>query len=90
MGKIVELPCDIGDHIYEIIITRDEEVYFCIYKIQDVSIKAIRYEDIWIDRSEIGINVFLNKEEAESVFNKLRRSDEYKSYRFFDEYDNEV
>lgn len=64
MGKIVELPCDIGDHIYEIIITRDEEVYFCIYKIQDVSIKAIRYEDIWIDRSEIGINVFLNKEEA--------------------------
>ena len=47
MGKvIVELPCNIGDYVYEILADmRAKEVYFERYVVQDVSINGIKYCD---------------------------------------------
>lgn len=90
MKRLVELPCDIGDPIYEIIITRDKYVYFCTYEVKDVSIKSIQYAELWEDRSELGKTLFLNKEEAKKKFMELRQSDDFANYKFVDEDGNEV
>lgn len=85
MGKvIVELPCDIGDYVYEVLTdVRAKEVYLDQYIVQDVSIKAIKFCDDWKERNEVGIRIFLEKETAEQVFENMKNSDEYKNCRFF-------
>lgn len=84
MGKLVELPCDIGDTIYVVIATdKDKEVWLDSYIVQDISLKSIRYADFWSSRDQIGSTIFLTKEEAEKVFDSFKKSNEYKGYRFF-------
>lgn len=86
MSRIIELPCDIGDNIYEIIIDiRGKEIYFDRYIVQDVSIKSIKYCDEWKDRNEIGKRIFLDKEMARKAYNALKASDEFQDYKFFEE-----
>lgn len=56
MGKvIVELPCNIGDYVYEILADmRAKEVYFERHVVQDVSINGIKYCDDWKNKDVIG------------------------------------
>lgn len=89
MRRIVELPCDIGDNIYEIIVDKiGKEVCFDCYVVQDVSIKTIKYCDEWKDRCELGTSIFLDQEIAEQIFKKMKMSDEYKNYLFYKYYKN--
>ena len=85
MGKIiVELPCNIGDTIYKITVDEiGKEVYLDQYIIQDVSIKSIKCCDDWENRSEIGVNLFLDLLIAINHINTLVDSEEYKDYDFF-------
>lgn len=86
MGKIiVELPCNIGDYVYEVLTdVRAKEVYFDQYIVQDVSIKGIKYCDYWKDRNEIGTHVFLDKESAKKIFENMKISNEFEGYIFYE------
>lgn len=90
MGIIVELPCNIGDNIYELIVDKiSREIYLDRYVVQDVSMMSIKYSDEWNDRKEIGTKIFLNKEMAEKVFEDMKISNEYKECTFFKEFNDE-
>lgn len=49
-GRLLKLPCAVGDKIYEII--EDDipvyEVYIKEYEVQDISTKEVKYCDDWI------------------------------------------
>ncbi len=84
MGRLIELPCDIGDNVYEIIVDKiGKEIYLDCYIIQDVSINAIKYCDEWKDRCELGTRIFLNRHMAEQLFQNMKMLDEYKNYIFY-------
>lgn len=90
MGRNIELPCEIGDNVYEIIVdTIGKEISLDCYTIQDVSIKAIKYCDEWKDRSELGTRIFLNEDIAEQAFESMKMLSEYKNYIFYRDYNNE-
>lgn len=83
MRKLVEIPCDIGDTIYEIIVCdSDKEVWCDSYIVEDISLKAIKFGDDWKNRSEMGTSIFLNKEDAVDKFEKLKTIEKLKSYKF--------
>ena len=84
MGKVMELPCDVGDLVYEIIIDNiGKEVCLDQYVVQDISIKSIKYCNEWKDRSEIGTKIFFDEDEAGNRLIELKKSIEYKDYMFY-------
>lgn len=86
----IEMPCNIGDIIYEIVIDDiGNEVYFEQYTVQDVSVKAIMYCDYWKNRDRLGKNIFLDKEKAHKIFKDIMCSEEFRGYKFF-YYDKEM
>lgn len=53
-GRLVVLPCKVGDTVFEIIEESVHEHYFYIqsYKVQDVSAKAVKYAGDWTPLDE--------------------------------------
>lgn len=90
MGKIVELICDIGDLVYEIIVDDiGKEVCLDCYAVQDISIKAVKFCDEWKDLNLIDKSIFLNRYKADKIFQEMKSSNKYTGYQFFIN-DNEV
>lgn len=90
MGRLVELICDIGDYVYEIIVDDiGNEVCLDCYVVQDVSIKSVKFCDEWKALSLINESIFLNRDKADKVFQGMKSSSEYNGFKFFIN-DNEV
>lgn len=84
MGKIVELICDIGDLVYEIIVDDiGKEVCLDSHVVQDVSIKAVKYCDEWKNLNLIDESIFLNRDKADKIFQGMKSSSKYVGYNFF-------
>lgn len=74
-GRLVELPCKVGDKAYHIIVDRMAEpsIYISVHEIKNVSAKAVYFADDWWTFEELlECNVFLNKEEAEKALEEMR------------------
>ena len=72
-GRLLVLPCKVGDTVYEIIEETVPNHYFYIneWKVQDVSVKAVKYADEW--ESYDYENLYFTIEEAEAALKKRRR-----------------
>ena len=72
-GRLLVLPCKVGDMVYEIIEETVPNHYFYIseHKVQDVSVKAVKYADEW--ESYDYENLYFTREEAEVALEKRRR-----------------
>ena len=71
-GRLLVLPCKVGDTVYEIIEETVPNHYFYIseHKVQDVSVKAVKYADEW---EPYGYeNLYFTREEAEAALEKRR------------------
>ena len=70
-GRLLVLPCKVGDVVYEIIEESVPEHYFYIqsYKVQGVSAKAVKYADDWAPFDYE--NLYFSKEEAEAALKKM-------------------
>ena len=67
------LPCKVGDTVYEILEETVPNHYFYIseHKVQDVSVKAVKYADEW---EPYGYeNLYFTREEAEAALEKRRK-----------------
>lgn len=72
-GRLLELPCAIGDTVYEII-HDDVPVhidYICKYTVEDISARAIKFAEDWNPLDSIP-NVYYTREEAEEALRKLK------------------
>ena len=71
-GRLLVLPCKVGDMVYEIIEETVPNHYFYIneWKVQDVSMKAVKYADEW--ESYDYENLYFTREEAEAAMKKRR------------------
>ena len=72
-GRLLVLPCKVGDTVYEILEETVPNHYFYIseHKVQDVSVKAIKYADEWEPYDYE--NLYLTREEAEAALEKRRK-----------------
>lgn len=72
-GRLLVLPCKVGDMVYEIIEETVPNHYFYIneWKVQDVSAKAVKYADEW--ESYDYENLYFTREEAEVALEKRRK-----------------
>ena len=72
-GRLLVLPCKVGDMVYEIIEETVPTHYFYIneWKVQDVSMKAVKYADEW--ESYDYENLYFTREEAEAALEKRRK-----------------
>ena len=72
-GRLLVLPCKVGDTVYEIIEETVPNRYFYIneWKVQDVSAKAVKYADEW--ESYDYENLYFTREEAEAALEKRRK-----------------
>ena len=72
-GRLLVLPHKVGDTVYEIIEETVPNHYFYIneWKVQDVSVKAVKYADEW--ESYDYENLYFTIEEAEAALKKRRR-----------------
>ena len=72
-GKLLVLPCRVGDTVYEILEETVPNHYFYIneWKVQDVSVKAVKYADDWEPYDYE--NLYFTREEAEAALEKRRR-----------------
>ena len=72
-GRLLVLPCRVGDTVYEILEETVPNHYFYIseHKVQDVSVKAIKYADEW--ESYDYENLYFTREEAEAALEKRRK-----------------
>ena len=72
-GRLLVLPCKVGDTVYEIIEETVPNRYFYIgeYKVQDASVKGIKYADYW--ESYDYENLYFTIEEAEAAMKKRRK-----------------
>ena len=72
-GRLLVLPCKVGDTVYEILEETVPNHYFYIseHKVQDVSMKAVKYADEW--ESYDYENLYFTREEAEAALEKRRR-----------------
>ena len=71
-GRLLVLPCKVGDTVYEILEETVPNHYFYIseHKVQDVSVKAVKYADEW---EPYGYeNLYFTREEAEVALEKRR------------------
>ena len=73
-GRLLVLPCKVGDTVYEIIEETVPNHYFYIseHKVQDVSVKAVKYADEWEPYDYE--NLYFTREEAEAAMKKRRRA----------------
>jgi|GEM_PF-1442650 len=81
-GRLLVLPCRVGDTVYEILEETVPNHHFYIgeYEVQDVSVKAVKYADEW--ESYDYENLYFTREEAEAA---LKKSLLIKSQVFFEE-----
>ena len=72
-GRLLVLPCKVGDTVYEILEETVPNHYFYIseHKVQDVSVKAVKYADEWEPYDYE--NLYFTKEEAEAALERKRR-----------------
>lgn len=72
-GRLLVLPCKVGDTVYEILEETVPNHYFYIseHKVQDVSVKAVKYADEW--ESYDYENLYFTREEAEAALERRRR-----------------
>lgn len=75
-GRLVVLPCKIGDTVYEIIEETVPNHYFYIseWMVQDVSMKAVMYADDWASYDYE--NLYFTREEAEAALEDVKRRNE--------------
>ena len=71
-GRLLVLPCRVGDTVYEILEETVPNHYFYIseHKVQDVSAKAVKYADEW--ESYDYENLYFTREEAEAALERRR------------------
>jgi hypothetical protein len=71
-GRLLVLPCKVGDTVYEILEETVPNHYFYIseHKVQDVSAKAVKYADEW--ESYDYENLYFTREEAEAALERRR------------------
>ena len=71
-GRLLVLPCKVGDTVYEILEETVPNHYFYIseHKVQDVSVKAVKYADEW--ESYDYENLYFTREEAEAALERRR------------------
>ena len=71
-GRLLVLPCKVGDTVYEIIEETVPNRYFYIneWKVQDVSMRAVKYADEW--ESYDYENLYFTREEAEAALERKR------------------
>ena len=69
-GRLLVLPCKVGDTVYEILEETVPNHYFYIneWKVQDVSVKAVKYADEWEPYDYE--NLYFTIEEAEAALKK--------------------
>ena len=72
-GRLLVLPCKVGDTVYEILEETVPNHYFYIseWKVQDVSVKAVKYADEWEPYDYE--NLYFTREEAEAAMKKRRK-----------------
>ena len=72
-GRLLVLPCKVGDTVYEIIEETVPNRYFYIneWKVQDVSTQSIKYADEWEPYDYE--NLYFTREEAEAALEKRRK-----------------
>lgn len=72
-GRLLVLPCKVGDMVYEIIEETVPNYYFYIneWPVQDVSAKAVKYADEW--ESYDYEDLYFTRAEAEAALEKRRR-----------------
>ena len=71
-GRLLVLPCKVGDTVYEIIEETVPNRYFYIneWKVQDVSAKAVKYADEWEQYDYE--NLYFTREGAEEALERRR------------------
>ena len=72
-GRLLVLPCKVGDTVYEILEETVPNHHFYIneWKVQDVSTQSIKYADEW---EPYGYeNLYFTREEAEAALEKRRK-----------------
>ena len=71
-GRLLVLHCKVGDTVYEILEETVPNHYFYIseHKVQDVSVKAVKYADEW--ESYDYENLYFTREEAEAELKRRR------------------
>ncbi|MBD5543773.1 MAG: hypothetical protein HDR01_05915 [Lachnospiraceae bacterium] len=67
-GKLLKLPCAVGDTIYEIYSDNIKE-----HKVDEVSTHSIWIDNMYFDHADIGQNIFLTQEEAQAALSELQR-----------------
>lgn len=72
-GRLLVLPCRVGDTVYEILEETVPNHYFYIseHKVQDVSVKAVKYADEWEQYDYE--NLYFTREKAEAAMKKRRK-----------------
>lgn len=72
-GRLLVLPCKVGDTVYEILEETVPNHHFYIneWKVQDVSTQSIKYADEW--ESYDYENLYFTREEAEAALEKRRK-----------------
>ena len=72
-GRLLVLHCKVGDTVYEILEETVPNHYFYIseHKVQDVSVKAVKYADEWEPYDYE--NLYFTREEAEAALEKRRK-----------------
>ena len=73
-GRLLVLPCKVGDTVYEIIEETVPNRYFYIneWKVQDVSTQSIKYADEW--ESYDYENLYFAREGAEAALERRRKN----------------
>lgn len=73
-GRLLVLPCRVGDTVYEILEETVPNHYFYIseWKVQDVSAKAVKYADEWEPYDYE--NLYFTREEAEAALEKRKEA----------------
>ena len=81
-GRLLVLPCKVGDTVYEILEETVPNHYFYIseHKVQDVSVKAVKYADEWEPYDYE--NLYFTREEAEAALEKRRKDNKEYSEKF--------
>lgn len=72
-GRLLVLPCKVGDTVYEILgeTVPNHHFYINEWKVQDVSTQSIKYADEW--ESYDYENLYFTREEAEAAMKKRRK-----------------
>lgn len=73
LGLLLVLPCKVGDTVYEILeeTVPNHHFYISEHKVQDVSVKAVKYADEWEPYDYE--NLYFTREEAEAALEKRRK-----------------